>query len=246
MAEKDVVTDAVVAAKAGNPAVVTDDNPQGASDWTKDFDDDLKKKVERFKGGPKELAKAYVELETYQSKAFQDMTPDQQEKYLKRLGLPESAEEYELSSIVLPDKHERPATAAAEFRTLMKSLNLTKDQGKRLDEWMMKRAADNITAASAAAKRQAEEREAALRTSWGAAYDGNGANVEKLIRLGGDQFVQAMNAGPVKEPAIREGLYAISKLFADDTLVSGKVDRKSKETRPDLLFDPSMAPELLT
>lgn len=242
MAEQDVVAD-IVTGSADNHKEPTDDNPQGASDWAKGFDEGLQKKVEKFKS-PKDLATGYAELEAYSSKSFQDMTPDQQEKYLKRLGLPEKPEEYELSAIVLPEGRTRPDTAKAEFRNIMKTLKLTKDQGKGLDEWMMKRAADTIVAQRAAFKKQAEEQESALRTSWAAAFDSNTANVEKLISFGGDEFVKRMNEGPGKDPTIRKGLYAISKLIADETFVAGRVERAKTGQTDGLVFDASKSPEL--
>ncbi len=247
MAETDVVAQSVVTAEseADNHIAASDGNQQGESDWTKDFDEGLRKKVEKFKT-PKDLATGYTELEAYQSKSFQDMTPDQQEKYLKRLGLPEKPEEYELSAITLPEGHSRPVTAASEFKAIMKELKLTKDQGKRLDDWMMKRAADSIIAQRTAVKKRADENESALRTSWAASYEANNANVEKLIKFGGDKFVQVMNNGPGKDAVIREGLYAISKLIAEETFEKGRVEERNKTSIPSgFVFDVSKSPELL-
>jgi len=244
MAETDVVTSAVVAGLPENRAAVTDDNQPGASDWAKDFDEGLRKKVDKFKS-PKDLATGYVELETYSSKTLQDMTPDQKEKFLKRLGLPEKPEEYELSNVTLPEGNTRPASAAAEFKAMMKTLNLTKDQGKGLDEWLMKRASDSIIAGRAAAKKQGEDNESALRASWGASFDANNTAVDRVIRLGGDKFVQRMNDGLGKDPVLREGFYAISKLMADETFVAGRADRTKAGSPPGFVFDVEKSPELM-
>jgi hypothetical protein len=243
MAETDPAAVVVTDTKVDNPKDTAKDNQQGASDWTKDFDEGLRKRLEKFKT-PSDLAKSYVELETMQSKAFQDMTPEEKEKYLKRLGLPESAEGYELSDVALPEGVPKNVEADKAFKELAKNLKLTKDQAKGGHEWLMKRAAATISAQREAMKRQTEERESALRTTWGSAYDANQAAVEKLLKLGGDEFTQFMNSGPGKEAAVRKGLYAISKLLADETLVSGVVTQRKQEIPKGFVFDPSLSPEL--
>ena len=110
----------------------------------------------------------------------------------------------------------------------------------------MKRAANGISAQRAAMKRQTEEREAALRAAWGTSHDANQAAVDKVLALGGEEFVKYMNSGPGKEAVVRQGLYAISKQFADETLVSGrvKVGAAKTENRPGFVFDTSKSPEL--
>jgi len=247
MAETDLIAAAVTGA-ADNHEGDTKDNQQGASDWTKDFDEGLRKRVEKFKT-PADIAKGYVELETYSSKSLQDMTDSEKEKFFKRLGLPESPEGYELSGVVLPEGIPQNPDADKAFKDLAKSLRLTKDQAKGGHEWLMKRASDAIIAQRQAVRKQGDDAESTLRTSWGVSFDANSQAVEKVIRLGGDKFVQSMNNGPGKDPVIREGLYAISKLMADETLVSGRVPERKKEEKaiPDgFVFDPSLSPELAT
>ena len=57
--------------------------------------------------------------------------------------------------------------------------------------------------------------------------------------------MQRMNDGLGKDPVLREGLYAISKLMADETLVAGRVEGGPKKEFPKgMLFDPSLSPEL--
>jgi hypothetical protein len=246
MAETDPAV-AAVTGDADNHKGEAKDNQQGASDWAKDFDEGIRKRIEKFKT-PADLAKGYVELETYSSKGLQDMTDSEKEKFFKRLGLPESPEGYELSGVTLPEGIPQNPDADKAFKELAKSLRLTKDQAKGGHEWLMKRAATAIIAQRAASKKQAEDAENSLRTSWATAYDANQAAVEKVIRLGGDKFVQFMNNGPGKDPTVREGLLAISKMFADETLVSGKPPGKQKTegTVPQgFVFDPSKSPELV-
>jgi len=232
MAETDVAT-GLVAGKTDNDKKDDQHNQDGS--WVDGFDDGLRKRVEKFKT-PADLAKAYVEIETDRSRIIET----------QRVGLPDSPEGYELSTMALPEGLDRSKEADAEFKAFVHSLKLTKDQAKGLHEWAMKRAAGGVIAQREAMHKQAEQDESSLRTVWGQSFDGNQAAVEKVIKFGGDKFVERMNAGPSKDPIIRAGLYAISKLFADETLVSGRVEPREKkpEDRPGFVFPTSKSPEL--
>jgi hypothetical protein len=143
----------------------------------------------------------------------------------------------------LPEGLKQPQEADAEFKAFVHSLRLTKDQARGLHEWAMSRATKGYVAAKTAQERQIKESEDSLKTAWGALFDANMAAVNRVIQLGGDQFVQAMNSGPGKDAVIRAGLLAISKMFADDTLVSGRVEKK-QPLRPGFVVDFSKSPEL--
>jgi hypothetical protein len=223
-------------------------NQSGVNEWAKGLDPALAKRVEKFKT-PADLVKAYAEIESTAFKSFQDMTPQEQEKFLKRLGLPESPEGYELSTVTLPEAlASGKQSYDAEYRSLAKEMNLTKAQGKKLHEWLMSKAVSGYSAQQSAVQRSLEEGTNSLRQSWGASYDGNNSVVDKVIRLGGDKFVERMNAGAGKDPVIRAGLLEIAKKFQiqEDTLVEGRVDRPApaSESRSGFLFDPSKVPEL--
>ena len=245
MAEVDPAAAIVTGGDADNHEDANKDNQQGSSDWTKGFDEGLKKRLEKFKT-PSDLAKSYVELETLQSKAFQDITDSEKEKYIKRLGLPESPEGYELSKVTLPDGLQQPKEADAEFKAFVHSLKLTKDQAKGLHEWAMTRATKGYSQAKATQEQSLKAAEESLKTAWGAAFDANMAATNRVIQLGGDEFVAEMNSGPGKSAKIRLGLLAISKQFADETLVSGRADRKTAQgqDRPGMVFPTSKSPEL--
>ena len=232
MAETDVAA-GFVAGKTDNDKNDGQHNQDGS--WVDGFDDGLRKRVEKFKT-PADLAKAYVEVETDRSRIIE----------AQRVDLPDSPEGYELSTVAFPEGLDRSKEADAEFKAFVHSVKLTKDQAKGLHEWAMKRATGGIIAAREATRKQTEQDESFLRTAWGQSFDGNQAAVEKVIQYGGDKFVERMNSGPGKDPIIRAGLYAISKLFADETLVSGRVEpRKEKaESREGFVFDTSKSPEL--
>jgi hypothetical protein len=165
---------------------------------------------------------------------------------MKRLGRPESPDGLELGKVTLPEGLPRAPEADKELQQVvweMQALPL-KQQAKKLHEWAAAKATAGFLASKQAQERQASEAESALRQAWGVTYDANTANVEKLLKLGGEEFVQFMNAGPGKNPVVRKGLYAISKLMTDETLVQGKAPSATPKPTPGMVVDFSKSPEL--
>jgi hypothetical protein len=231
-----------LAAQATTTDSPTRDN-QTASEWVNGLDDGIKERVKKFKT-PAELAKSYVELETFASKSVHDMTPQEQEKFLKRLDLPESPEGYELSDVPLPEELKRTKEADDQFKALLAEVKVTKAQGKRLHEWALKRAAEGYAVSKAAQQRQMEEAASALHTIWGPSYEANNRRVDQLVKLGGEKFMEKMTVLG-KDPTVRAGLYEISKLFSDDTLAEGRVEKPAPpKNREGFVFDVSKVPEL--
>jgi len=229
----------------GNDKGSSAENHQSSSDWLNDLDADLKPRLEKFRT-PKDLAKSYVELEKYSSKAVQDMTPAEKDKFFKRLGLPESSEDYELSSVVMPKELPSSKEADAAFKELALKLKLTKAQAKELHEYASKNGANAFIAAKQANAKKKEEAETSLRGEWGTDFDGNLRGAQEVVRkFGDDDIVQYMNEGPGNEPRMLKFLLKIKKAISDDTLEQGRVplfDRKA--ANQGFVFDPSKSPEL--
>jgi hypothetical protein len=250
MAEVDAVASALATGgNPNNPQAPTQHNPTAAAqDWGTAVPDEFKEVV-KAKGwkAPADAIKSYVELEKYSSKAVQDMSAEEKDKLLKRLGRPESPDGLELGSVSLPEGLPRSPTADKELQQVvweMQALPL-KQQAKHIHEWAARKAAASFSAAKQAQEKQLSDADSALRSAWGVSYDANSANVDKLLKLGGDEFVQFMNAGPGKNPAVRKGLYAISKLLTDETLVSGKVPPPmDRNSTPGMVVDFTKSPEL--
>jgi hypothetical protein len=249
MAEADAVATALATGgNPDNPSQATQHNPPAAAqDWGTAIPDEFKEVV-KAKGwkGPADAIKSYVELEKYSSKAVQDMSAEEKDKLLKRLGRPESPDGLELANVQLPEGLPRSPNADKELQQVvweMQALPL-KQQAKKLHEWAAQKAAASFLSAKQAQEKQLADAEAALRQAWGASYDANMANVEKLLKLGGDEFAQFMNAGAGRNPAVRKGLYAISKLMTDETLVQGKPPAAGVKPTPGMVVDFSKSPEL--
>lgn len=233
-----------------NPSAPAQQNPPaaaGSDAWKNDFPAELKPRLEKFKTA-QELAKGYVELENFSSKAVQDMDQSERERFMKRLGRPESPDGLELGKVTLPEGLPRAPEADKELQQVvweMQALPL-KQQAKKLHEWAAAKATAGFLASKQAQERQASEAETALRQAWGLGYEANNVSVDRLLKLGGEEFAQFMSAGPGKNPVIRKGLYAISKFFADDTLITGKAPPPKAESTgsPGMVVDFSKSPEL--
>ena len=245
MAEND--QSASLAAGDGNGQGAQSDNHGGSSDWVNGLDDGLKGVV-KAKGWkqPGDAIKSYSELEKFASKSVQDMTPGEKDKFFKRLGLPESSEEYELSSVVMPEGFTRDADADKAFKELAHKLKLTKAQAKELHEYASKTGAGAVISARQSIAKKREEAESKLRGEWGADFDGNLRGAQEVIRkFGDDATVQYMNEGPGNEPRMLRFLLKIKKAMADDTLESGRVPSDfDRSGGAGMVVDFSKSPEL--
>ena len=212
-------------------------------DWKTELPDDLKKPMERFKT-PSDVAKSYRELERLLGKSVQDMTPEEREKFYKRLGRPESPGGYELDAVILPKGIERNPEADETFKRVAYELNLSKEQAKKLHKWAAESANDMLGEAIRVQAKKKEEAVSALRKEWGADYDANLAGVHTLMRNFADtDVIQYLNSGPGNEPAMLKFLQRIRETMSEDTLEAGRLVPKQEEREPGM-FDFSKVPEV--
>jgi hypothetical protein len=253
MPETDAVATALVTETSGNDDAATQQNQangksatDAGANWANGLADDIKKQMARFKSVDA-LAKSYVELERYSSKPVQDMTPEEREKFAKRLGRPETPDALELSGYVLPEGIQRSKDADKELQKVIWEMQALppKEQAKHIHEWAMKKAGDGYLAMKQAGAKALEESENVLRKEWGADYDANKATVERVARLAGDEFTQWLNSSPGKSAVVRKALFALGKTMRDDTFVDGKpVPRENPNSRSGMVVDFSKVPGL--
>jgi len=248
-------TDAVATAIATG---ATADNPSGskphnqstaaadsAESWKNGVPEELRDKLATIKTVG-DLAKSYVEARNLAFKPVPEMNQEELAKFYKRVGRPDSQDEYELSDIILPDGVQRAEDADKELKAFAHQNGFTKTQLKALHKWSMQRAADSILAAR---KREAERlgaQEGELRKAWETGFEENSARVNSLVqRFGGDKVVAYMNSGPGKDPVLRQFLYDISKTMSDEVFVGGSVAPLSRVAggRPTVV-DFGKSPEL--
>lgn len=245
MADVDAV--AAVAAtgvKSDNPAPATpaqsaDAKGAPAADWAMELPEDIKKQLAgRFKS-PADLAKSYTALEQTLGKNIQDMTPEEREKILKRLGRPESPDAYELSNVTMPQGMVRDPEFDKGFRELVFKVQALplKEQAKHYHEYFLQDATTKYAAMKANIAKVFDASETELRKTWGLDFDANMALSQKVAKIGGDEMVTWLNSGPGKLAVLRKWMYAIGKLMSDDTLESGTLVPKDTSGKPGLVFD---------
>ena len=230
-----------LAAGDGNSEESTEQNQPGSNgsattgDWVTGLPDEFREtvKVKNWKS-PADVLKSYVQLEKFASKSVQDMTPEERERFNKRLGVPEKPDEYELSTVMMPKgAPKRTAEEDKAYKELVHGLSLSKDQAKGIHEALLKSAVNTLIEHNRVLGKARAEAASTLRKEWGADYDGNLRGVQNLInQFGGDSVVAYMNTGPGNEPAMLRFLHSVKDTMKEDTLVDGTAPAREAEVKP--------------
>jgi len=217
-------TTSLAAGDAGNGEENQEHNQPGSNGtaWvTAEFKDTVEAKGWK---SPSDVLKSYVELEKYSTKSVRDMTDEERARFNKRLGRPESADEYELAAVMLPKGVERPPDADKAFKEIALKHGLTKDQARGIHEWAAKSSVEALVESRRVGAKAREEAESTLRKEWGTDYDAEVRGVQTLIKqFGDDTVVSYMNKGPGNDPAMLRFLRNIKKSMSDETFVDGGV-----------------------
>lgn len=217
-----------------NGQSVATEGVQTPDSWVADFQSsELRDKV-RTRGfkSPEAIAKSYFELDSKAGAPFNMPRPnappevwDRFRAEVQKLYRPESPDEYELDSAVLPEGVELKASAESEFRTIAYNLGLDKDQARSLYKQTVSGLIDYVLAQRRRLEDQRRDGVQKLRKDWTAEhYDENLATVRDAIRkYGDDELIQYMNTGPGNEPAVLRFIYNMARQMAEEPLVEGEV-----------------------
>lgn len=246
MAEADATEGSLVApAEGDNNQPAQEQNPpqaegkaQPQESWANSLPDELKPKMQRFKT-VQDLAKSYVELERFSGKAVQDMTPEEQQRFFKRVGRPDKPDEYELSPVALPQGVKRDPKGDDPYRQIAFELGLTKAQAKGIHEWATKGSLEAVAEARRIIAKRREEAVDTLRKDWGTDFDANVKAVQSLVaNVGGKDVAQLLNSkledGSVlgDNPVMLRFLKRIKGSMTEDTLVAGTVPGSAPAVEP--------------
>lgn len=237
-------------ADGGNPETsekAPDNQPQTQDtgpEWVKKlegFDDGAKSKLARYKT-VNDLAKSALEFDKRISASVvipgKDATKETWDTFYKRLGRPESQDEYELEQVYLPDGVSRAEDAETTFKKMAFDLGLTKDQAKRLYKHASEQALSGVSMLKKTMERNRKEAAETLKKDYGSDYDKNIALVQKVNKLfGDDSWVQYLNEGAGNEPRLVKFLVKVAKQFSEDTLESGRLPPRTPERREPGLLD---------
>ena len=237
--EVDATTSLAAGDNTDNSNEVSEHNqpgPNGSAteaNWKNKLSPDLQKQVETIES-VEDLVKSYAEARRLAFKPVPEMTPEEREKFHKRLGVPEKPDEYELSTVMMPKgAPKRTAEEDKAYKELVHGLSLSKDQAKGIHEALLKSAVNTLIEHNRVLGKARAEAASTLRKEWGADYDGNLRGVQNLInQFGGDSVVAYMNTGPGNEPAMLRFLHSVKDTMKEDTLVDGTAPAREAEVKP--------------
>ena len=182
---------------------VEDDNgkePDPETDWREEFsggDDKLKKVISRYRS-PRDVAKALADAKNYirSNKSGvnvpgDDASDEELSEYRKAMGVPESAEDYEVSWAEGAEPSEQDREILNSFADQMHKKNATPAQLQAAVDWYN----DQIKAQQQAARevqyQTQVETQSELKAEWGGEYKSNLNAIKQFAvsQFGGDEEV---------------------------------------------------------
>jgi hypothetical protein len=143
-------------------------------------------------------------------------TPEEKAAFLKKLGVPESPEAYQLRPKDLPAGYEWDDNVAKEFNTLAHQNGITP---KQMDALMSRYAAFEAQKAEAAASQQKAEMEAgrkALAEAWGDKYDVELSVARRAAQVAGVD----VNSKGFSDPSVVLAFNRLARMMSDDKIVN--------------------------
>jgi hypothetical protein len=143
-------------------------------------------------------------------------TPEEKAAFLKKLGVPESPEAYQLRPKDLPAGYEWDDNVAKEFNTLAHQNGITP---KQMDALMGRYAAYESQKAEAAASQQKAEMEAgrkALAEAWGDKFDVELSVARRAAQVAGVD----VNSKGFSDPSVVLAFNRLARMMSDDKIVN--------------------------
>jgi len=235
-AEADSTGGSLATGETDNRTEGQKNNQNQLPEWIGNLPDDLKdKNLGRFKE-PLDLMKSYVELEGKLGKSIQipgsGASQEEQDKFFKRIGRPDSPDGYELSKIKLPEGENRDETAEAEFAKEIFKQGYSKKQAQETWAYLLNMA---INARKNLKKQQADKLQEAkdkLREDLGSGYDGGIKLMHRIVsRFADKEAREFLDEGMGNDPRAIRFLIAIGKTMSEDTLEGRITSPKEKEEK---------------
>lgn len=150
----------------------------------------------------------------------EDASEDEVKAYRAALGLPETADLYEIERPEMPEGMPYDEQREAQFKQFAHELSLTPTQVNKMIKWEAENATkifNDVTEQSKASEAKAEE---ALKTDWGEKYDENMNQAKRLARnVGGEEFTKWLNdSGVGNDPGFIKFAHKLASLVSNDTL----------------------------
>ncbi|MGD1878334.1 MAG: hypothetical protein ACFB13_12655 [Kiloniellaceae bacterium] len=210
--------------------------PAAAGDWRSGIaEPGLRRVAEKFTS-PAEVVKSYAALQSRLGRSVvkpgPDAGPEELASYRRQLGVPESAEGYEVR---LPE--DLPAALRADpggealqqdFLKAMHEAGASNAVVQKALDWYYGNAAQGLAQQEKTAAERRAEAEASLRQEWGGDHDRNLTFAQRAVQTFGDDafvaFLESQEVGGVKlgdHPAFVRAFAAIGRSMGEDVPLSG-------------------------
>lgn len=152
----------------------------------------LSDKIKGFKSA-EDLAKAYLNAEKMIGQKVngefkfpgEDATPDEVASFHRRLGVPESPDDYEIPDVAVVEGFQPDTNAISQFRGLAKEAHLTPSQFEAIMGGYLKMTNEQATAQQAYHKQELEHTEKWMRKEFGRDFDDTLRQVQKVAHTTG-------------------------------------------------------------
>lgn len=212
-------------------------------DWRASLPDDLKgaPSLQKFQDLPS-LAKGYTELEKLTGSAVRipkaDATPEEHEKFLARLGRPESPDKYELKAPELPEGMQYDDEKLAGFRSMAHSAGLLPRQAQALLEKYTEYRIQEMKRSSDESKQREEAGLSSLKQEWGADFDKKAASAARAVETyGGKELKELWDSVPLgANAALARAFAKIGEKLAEERVVMGDTRESAGESKDEILL----------
>ncbi len=219
------------AAKDSAPAQSTpsaQDKPASVAPWRKQLKADLQSepRLDRFnEGGFDAVSRAYLELEGKLGSAIippgKDAKPEDWQAFYKKIGRPDTPDEYTLEDIVLPAGIEQDPNGVADFKKLAHSLGLSNAQAKRLYMTSVQKGTEYVQSQQKAQEAAASQCDSFLKDTWKDKYGENLELARRVVKAhGSDKLLANMRTkGVTTDPDFMVFLAKVGREMREDTLL---------------------------
>jgi len=173
-----------------------------------------------------ELAKQFVNQQPMLGREklvipTEDSTDEERREYLTKLGVPETAEDYESPTEGMPEGIEINAEHTKAFFKEALDMGLNKQQAARLIRYEATLAAKLTTDNAEAATAAQAETDVTLRSEWGNAYEQNLGLAKKAVEIfGGAELQDHLNkTGLGNNIAMLRAFGKIGRMVAEDEII---------------------------
>lgn len=218
-------------------------------DWVAelDLDDATRQSIRKttYKS-PADLAKGYIALQAKLGKTVQipgdDATEEQRREFLKKLGMPDDPEGYELPKPELPAGVTYDEAFASDFRAAALKGGLSKTQARELFSWYNQYTIDRVQKATEQSKTAMAKTIEVMQSEWGDNYDAEyNLTMRAVDKFGGQDLKDSYNAtGRGNDPAEIRAWNKVAHAVGEDSLVGGEEPGGAAEREPGVLDYPSM------